>query len=394
MFAPTGVGDIIVLCQVIIQIVHALNETSGASAEIKELERELQLFGSGLRALDERLETLRGSEINSNSNFTSTSPATTHAVRTVCKHVSEYRTLLEGFEKLLQPYSAAMVEGNMGGRRWSIKLILRKIWWAFYRKGDVAMLRRRIADYQGSITMLLVLVYVVVPSKGVCVRSRWRLCTRAFPPPKQLGYTIENPVELVDLRGETLIVPWELCSTWEFRLLMQNHYLGQPLALALIEAQFFSLFLGSKRERIRNADWINVIQPYSRVSVAIDVLRFDGNEMQLLPILPCVLCRGWFEAEAWITPDRLIKCPGCEVWPKTDPDSPGTKEILLLALEQAATGPLNPMRTNWFGVPMKIHLGVLTSLQNLGDIFSSMRYEYFEISSKGHRPDNPGRGAG
>jgi len=54
---------------------------------------------------------------------------------------------------------------------------------------------------------------------------------------------------------------------------------------------------------------------------------------------------------------------------------------MLLALEQAATGPLNPTCTKWFGDPFVIRLGVLTPPLNFVDVFGSVRYEYFEIPS-------------
>jgi hypothetical protein len=35
--------------------------------------------------------------------------------------------------------------------------------------------------------------------------------------PRTIGYTLDNAVQVVDIFGERLTLPWQFCSSWEVR---------------------------------------------------------------------------------------------------------------------------------------------------------------------------------
>ncbi|CAA7271312.1 unnamed protein product [Cyclocybe aegerita] len=205
-FAPS-IGNLVTLSTIIASIVRAVNETSGASAEYKELVDELNSFCNMLTILRHTLEN------------TTVSPNNELAFNSIHMEMARCRALVDAFVDTIHPYHRALnAAGGTGRRRRSLRVIFRKVWWALFRQEDVTKVQLRMMSHRLQIVVLLNSLSLPV----VQAAASNEITT-------QVGYKRENGIEIVDFMNKTFVIPWELCySLLKIRLTLQSYYQHTP----------------------------------------------------------------------------------------------------------------------------------------------------------------------
>ncbi|KAJ3517326.1 hypothetical protein NLJ89_g587 [Agrocybe chaxingu] len=187
-FAPS-IGDLVTLGTIIASIVKAVNETSGASAEYKDLVQELESFCSMLAILR---RILQNAPISPDNEF---------ALNSIHMEMARCRALVDAFVDTIKPYHRALnATGGTNRQRHSLRVIFRKVWWALFRKEDVSKVHMKMMSHRLQIVFLLnSLSLPIVPAA-----ASNEITT-------QVGYKRENGIEIVDFMNKTFVIPWELC---------------------------------------------------------------------------------------------------------------------------------------------------------------------------------------
>ncbi|CAA7271293.1 unnamed protein product [Cyclocybe aegerita] len=206
MALAPSIGDLVTLGTVISSIVKAVNETSGASAEYKELVDELNSFCNMLTIMRRTLENA------------TISPDNELAFNSIHMEMNRCRALVDAFVDTIKPYHRALnAAGGTSRRRHSLRVIFRKVWWALFRE-DVSKVQTRMMSHRLQIVFLLTSLSVPVTQAAVSNQVT-----------TQVGYSRETGLEIIDFMGESFVFPWELCHSWEkMSLAIQAYYKHKP----------------------------------------------------------------------------------------------------------------------------------------------------------------------
>ena len=140
-FTFGSVGDIISLSILIKDLVNALDETQGASAEYREIMRELQALD---RVLLEVEQLARGCEETMELN----------ALRVTARRiVDECRESIESFLNKVKKYRNSLSEGRSQS---FVRDAVSKVRWQFACSNDVLKFRAEINAHCSAISMLLI----------------------------------------------------------------------------------------------------------------------------------------------------------------------------------------------------------------------------------------------
>ena len=147
MPVPFGfsVGDMITVNILIKDVFKALNDSTDASAEYRELCRELWSFDRALLEVELLSRTCDTSvELN----------ALSHTVRRVAGQCKE---CIEGFLGGIKGYERSLRDGGREeGRLGKVCDIGRKVRWGLTQKGELARFRTEISGHSSVINMLLI----------------------------------------------------------------------------------------------------------------------------------------------------------------------------------------------------------------------------------------------
>ena len=134
-------GDVIAVCILVKDIIKALDDAQGASAEYQQLSRELWSLDRALLEVEMLSRTCDTSvELNALSS-------TTRRV------VGQCRESMELFLRKLRTYNGSLRQGGSGDR---IRDAGKKIKWALTHKEEVARFRTEINAHSSTINMLLI----------------------------------------------------------------------------------------------------------------------------------------------------------------------------------------------------------------------------------------------
>jgi hypothetical protein len=143
MPVPFGfsVGDCISVCILIKDVMKALDDSRGSSAEYQEIIRELWSLD---RALLEVEMLSRSHETTVEMN------ALSHTVRITA---NQCKACIEGFLEKVNGYDRSLSKGG-SGNKW--KDAKSKLGWALLKKEDLARFRTEINGHSSAINMLLI----------------------------------------------------------------------------------------------------------------------------------------------------------------------------------------------------------------------------------------------
>ncbi|CAA7271294.1 unnamed protein product [Cyclocybe aegerita] len=206
MALAPSIGDLVTLGTIIASIVKAVNETSGASAEYQELVTELTAFCDMLYVVRGTLDTI------------SVSPINQAALNSIHGEILRCQSLVTAFVDTIRPYHRALnAAGGTNRRRHSMRVIFRKVWWALFRKEDVTKIQAKMNGHRLQLSVLLKSL-----SFATQIVASTHLTTH-------VGYSRQHGLEIVDFMNKTLIIPWELCFSWDkMRLTLQSYYQHTP----------------------------------------------------------------------------------------------------------------------------------------------------------------------
>ncbi|CAA7266884.1 unnamed protein product [Cyclocybe aegerita] len=141
---PASLGDIVALAQIITLIANALREGSGASEEYRNLIDDLFAFCRTLDNVKDFLEQLESTPSN-------------EKVRSgIYEEILRCRALVNSFLAVIAPYYRALHGQVLTRRRsFSVRVVFRKVWWALFRREDVARVQKRIIAHQMNLVILI-----------------------------------------------------------------------------------------------------------------------------------------------------------------------------------------------------------------------------------------------
>ncbi|TFY67157.1 hypothetical protein EVG20_g4041 [Dentipellis fragilis] len=174
-FTIGSLGDILAVAGIASTVIKALVGSAGACDEYQELIIEL---GSRMKMVD--------------------------VVNGLMDEVGAAHALLVTIYRKIDGYQACLGKEGSGKDSW------RKIGWSIFRKPDLVKWRARLQDHRGNLQMY--------PEHTSLIEIGRTMQTR----PKMLGYiwerglmTQESPVELIDFLGVRILIPLQLCITWD-----------------------------------------------------------------------------------------------------------------------------------------------------------------------------------
>ena len=138
-----SVGDFIAGIGLLIDIFQSLNNTNGASADYKELQRELKNLKNGLQG------------VASLSPDPSQAPQASIVSSAIASAVNDCLSCVDGFLKKNKKYSGL---GSTPVKRWSsagFENSWRMVRWATWKKAEVAKFKGEVQQHVAAIQMLL-----------------------------------------------------------------------------------------------------------------------------------------------------------------------------------------------------------------------------------------------
>jgi hypothetical protein len=134
-----SVGDIISVCLIVKDLVAALDDSRGSTAEYREVIRELWTLDRALFEVD-LLSRTCGNTVEMNALC-----QTAHQAAENCRHS------IEAFTKKLKKYNSSLGEGRSKN---AIRHTIKKVQWVS-EKDDLARFRAQVNAHVSSINMLL-----------------------------------------------------------------------------------------------------------------------------------------------------------------------------------------------------------------------------------------------
>jgi|SRR5215469_4918252 len=135
-----SIGDIISVSLLVKDLLLALNDTRGSSAEYQEVVRELYILDSALLQVEQLSRTY------------TTTPELYALCETAKSTVQKCRTCVDAFTKHIRKYNKSLGVGGSGNR---LKDAARKLQWSVSEKDEVAKFRAEVVGYSNSIHMLI-----------------------------------------------------------------------------------------------------------------------------------------------------------------------------------------------------------------------------------------------
>ncbi|KAJ3508106.1 hypothetical protein NLJ89_g5937 [Agrocybe chaxingu] len=190
---PASLGDIVALAQIITLIANALKEGSGASEEYQDLIDDLFAFCRTLDNVKDFLEQLEATPINEKVR---------HGIY---EEILRCRALVNSFLAAIAPYYRALRgQVRTSRRRFSMRVVFRKVWWALFRREDVARVQKRIMAHQ--MNLVIFITTTSVEKRAI-----------ASDMPKRMQLSEANAIEVVDFCGESILLPEAACFPMKVR---------------------------------------------------------------------------------------------------------------------------------------------------------------------------------
>ncbi|KAA1476269.1 hypothetical protein DENSPDRAFT_884201 [Dentipellis sp. KUC8613] len=252
-FSFGTVGDIIAVVQLLNQVRQALCDSTGSAVEYQALIGDLDALADVLGAVQHAFDPPSYQPALRRDVPVSTANACAHALRT-----------------------SAGGSGSMMKDSW------RKVGWALFKKPELEEIRRRVTDQVAVLNILLSLL-----SRHDAARQRDTLSTvghsvRDLPVemreqrvmlleihrclqglPVALGHTWEGgrtpqeePITFTDMMSQSILLPLELCDTWErFEGIMKVYHKGRPFLPNVEKGQYVVVHSGVRHKITRNSTW-------------------------------------------------------------------------------------------------------------------------------------------
>lgn len=143
VFSFGSFGDIVTLLGLTKRCCQALCESTGASRDYQDLVSELSSFAS-------LLEYIQAIFDSANSNRSMNIAQVRKELELTLK---EAKKTLQGFNAAILSYKASL--GARGGTGSRVRDSWRKIGWALFKASEVGDMRKKLADYQEKLSLLL-----------------------------------------------------------------------------------------------------------------------------------------------------------------------------------------------------------------------------------------------
>ncbi|KDQ51543.1 hypothetical protein JAAARDRAFT_40993 [Jaapia argillacea MUCL 33604] len=194
------------------------------------------------------------------------------------------------FEDKIQGYKKALGRGGSGSS-W------RKIGWGLFKKQEIVELRTKLATHRQNIILLLTLGNML--SDGVVqeflnearqnhmsIKVKLNeIYTAVRQPSPAIGYSRHHGVQLEDVLGSTMILPMELCSTWDkFDSVIKAHFRGRA-GQQYVEGHAYKISAGG-RGSIRPHSWERLVRKGMVLEMSIVLIDLKTQS------LPCPRCHA------------------------------------------------------------------------------------------------------
>ncbi|TFY66271.1 hypothetical protein EVG20_g4817 [Dentipellis fragilis] len=281
VFTFGSFGDIITVVQLLNQVRRTLCDSTGSAAEYQALIADLDVFANVLSAVNDAFQP---------GSSESARPSRPHRVNgTLPPSIMNARRqalrtsydLLRDIQRRISGYQASLKTGGSGSMMadsW------RKIGWALFKQSELKEIRRRVMD---QVEVLNILMSLLSREQSTVLYDIQRVLREL---PLSLGYTwegghtsLQQPVVLMDAFDRILILPFDLCDTWErFVGLLKVYFKGRPGAKQVDNYHFIVTPSADPDLLIFKSSWSQHVRPGARLGMEVLIPRFNADpEMQV-----------------------------------------------------------------------------------------------------------------
>ncbi|KAI0317630.1 hypothetical protein OF83DRAFT_121901 [Amylostereum chailletii] len=275
-----AVGDIMSLAEFAYNIVKALDESRGSTANYRELCDDFRSFSQVIECPAKAQENLPQSQDQ---------VAYTKALE---QGMGKFRRALGDVSEIVQQYEHTLGRGARGFRG-----IVAKLRWQFFTRSKIGPAKARIMECQSIITNIMV--------SNIIFKSSLPANVEDFSDSR-------DAIMLTDVLGDTLSIPWYQCQSWEmFHGILCVLFKGKAgktyVQSRLYEiAQIVSM---SKSLGITPEAWDVTVRRGMRVEMSVIVRRSEeeGQTGRTVRCLRChkemkqTRCRSRHYREEWMT---------------------------------------------------------------------------------------------
>ncbi|KAJ7626297.1 hypothetical protein DFH06DRAFT_737465 [Mycena polygramma] len=275
MAALVSFGDILALANLAWSIARVLRESTGSSAEYQALIAELESLGTALKSLEQFVTTNRLQE----------------SVENACRFaLSKCQSDMTAFLKKVEGYQRSLKKGGSGN---SVRDSWRKIGWGLFKKEEIVLIRKQLADQKATISMMLGLSHCTSLERVEKAATQQQVTLAAIhfsikQLPRTLGYTWEGGnthkvVWFIDAVGNKLPIPIELCITRATFDGLLRVYFKNRAGNRYIEQGHYELAEEVEGEVVGIKDWDVDVRPGITITTRMIYVRWKPEPGEVCP---------------------------------------------------------------------------------------------------------------
>ncbi|KAJ7643329.1 hypothetical protein DFH06DRAFT_597509 [Mycena polygramma] len=275
MAALVSFGDILALANLAWSIARVLRESTGSSAEYQALIAELESLGTALKSLEQFVATNRLQE----------------SVENACRFaLSKCQADMAAFLKKVEGYQRSLKKGGSGN---SVHDSWRKIGWGLFKKEEIALIRKQLADQKATISMMLALSHCTSLERVEKTATQQQATLAAIhlsikQLPRTLGYTWEGGnthkvVWFIDAVGNKLPIPIELCITRATFDGLLGVYFKNRAGNRYIEQGHYELAEELDGKVVGIKDWDVDVRPGITITTRMIYVRWEPEPGEVCP---------------------------------------------------------------------------------------------------------------